>query len=57
METVNDRENMDASEEQGIGRVHGRLFGNWSHNIPQYIILWNRQNCVKHDRAPAAFYK
>ena len=32
METVSDSENLGLSEKQGIGRVHGRLFANYSHN-------------------------
>ena len=31
-ETVYERENLGLSAEQGIGRFHGRLFGNMSHN-------------------------
>ena len=32
VKTVYERENPSLSEEQGIGRFHDRLFGNWCHN-------------------------
>ena len=32
METVSEPENLDLSDKQGIRRVHGRLFANYSHN-------------------------
>ena len=32
METVSEPENHGLSEKQGIERVHGRLFANYSHN-------------------------
>ena len=32
METVSELENLGLSEKQSIGRVHGLLFANYSHN-------------------------
>ena len=32
METVSEPENLGLSQKQGIGRVDGRLFANYSHN-------------------------
>ena len=52
LKTVYEWENLCLSEEQGIGRVHCLLFGNWSHNhaiSPQNVILLNRRNGFKLD--------